>query len=708
MADMYTEIIGTKDDIDTMLSDRFTDMESLIEEQLTALGAALGSIDTAIQGVETALTTTDGAREFLYEPTEVLSDDLDNLDVPEDPLLDTDAITTEIVPVTLDLSSDLSSITTGMPATLSLDTGDLTSIAKPGTVNITANVASIVKPTPEAIDRSVLSIATPTPTPIDASVLVITKPTPIAIDSDALAGVVAPTAAVFDLSFLSEAVPTFTTSPDIECIFPTIGALKALPTYGNLETEIDAVREQFITKISEIMTAGATGLDPTVEAAIWARARSRQDVENVRQYTEAETFFANRGYVLPPGALAARLNEINIEIVRNNSYLNNDITVEQARLAQANLQFAIEKGAGIVVEMMKTSASMVIEYNKSIIDAFIGAVEIYKQEFAGRIVALETNFKQYATALEAYKAKIVGAATLIDAQVKVYAADADRYKAEVAGISAIIDAQAKAYVAEYDGYKAEVGGAATLVDAQGKVATSEWEGFRAQIAGASAVVSAQASGFSAEMDGYKAEVGGVATEADAQARVYTAEVEGYKAAVGGAATVIDAEAKAYLAEMDAYKSTVDVRGAVIDAKVKVKLQEWEGYKNKLSALVTKLTAEMDLYKSQLEAYRLKSTNYIAVIEAQLRRNSGLLEFEKIKADWNMKLADNGMENARRSWTEIMETNKATAQIRAQIVASALASINTGVNYGFSGQLGASSSQSHEITESTQVITQMTA
>jgi len=196
--------------------------------------------------------------------------------------------------------------------------------------------------------------------------------------------------------------------PDINTDFdfekPVLGTMKELPSFDYLVSSIDEAREDIITRIIDTLVEGATGLDPTVEAMIWERARSRQEVENLRQYLEAEQYFSARGYELPPGALAGRLQEIAIEIARNNSYLNNDITVEQAKLAQTNSQFVIEKGAMVVIEMMKSSLSSVLDYNKGTIEKFMGEVERYKSDISGKISEIEGKTKVYMAETEVYKA----------------------------------------------------------------------------------------------------------------------------------------------------------------------------------------------------------------------------------------------------------------------------------------------------------------
>jgi len=212
-------------------------------------------------------------------------------------------------------------------------------------------------------------------------------------------------------------LPTFDT--DMSFSRPSLGTLKPLPSFDFLTSDLDTLRNGIINKLINVLDEGATGLDPVVEQAIYDRALGRQETENKRLYTEAEQYFSARGFELPTGALAGRLQEINIEITRNNSNLNNDIMVEQAKLAQANFQFVIEKGAAVVVQLTELSINAVIQYNKGIVDVFSAEVEAYKQEINSVLSKIEAVSKAYLAEAEVYKASAGVDSADIMAQVEI-------------------------------------------------------------------------------------------------------------------------------------------------------------------------------------------------------------------------------------------------------------------------------------------------
>lgn len=219
-----------------------------------------------------------------------------------------------------------------------------------------------------------------------------------------------------ELQDITDSVEAVVSTID-EIDLPVLDTLVSIPEFSALTSSIDEVRVDFIAKIKAIMVDGATGLDATVEQAIWDRALNRQEIQNLAQYNEAEKYFSTRGFEFPTGAMAGRLQEISIEIARANAGLNKDITIEQAKLAQTNFQFAIEKGAGMVLEMMKTSIEAVLSANKGKIDKFLGQVELYKQQVAKEITIIETQIKIISAKIDVFKTGV--SASEIAANVKL-------------------------------------------------------------------------------------------------------------------------------------------------------------------------------------------------------------------------------------------------------------------------------------------------
>lgn len=200
---------------------------------------------------------------------------------------------------------------------------------------------------------------------------------------------------------------------------PALGLLKELPAFSYLTESIDTCRVMLLDKIQAMITEGGTGLPPEVEQAIFDRAKGRQELDNARMYTEAEQYFSSRGFELPTGALASRLQEINIEIARNNSNLNNDILTAQAKLAQDNLHFVVQQGAATVIAMMESSIKAVIDSNKGTIDVFVAGIEAYKTELSAVLGEIDAKTKIFMAEADVYKSISQVNMADITAQVEV-------------------------------------------------------------------------------------------------------------------------------------------------------------------------------------------------------------------------------------------------------------------------------------------------
>lgn len=107
------------------------------------------------------------------------------------------------------------------------------------------------------------------------------------------------------------------------------------------------------------ITNGGTGINAAVEDQIWQRGRDRIVNDGKRVESQALNDFASRGFSLPSGALAARLQEIRFEQLGKTQELSRDTAIEQAKIAIDSLRFAVEQAIDSRMKAMNAAADYI-------------------------------------------------------------------------------------------------------------------------------------------------------------------------------------------------------------------------------------------------------------------------------------------------------------------------------------------------------------
>lgn len=198
--------------------------------------------------------------------------------------------------------------------------------------------------------------------------------------------------------------------------------------------------------IADLQT-GATGLTAEVEQAIFDRAQARQNVEEDKIQSEIEEYFANSGFDLPPGAMAARLQEHANGRAMRTLDLNEKIQIDQAELAQKNSQFVINAAReleAVLRDYTSKANDRSLDYSKAVA---ANAIARYAEGIKAFIAQLEANRNAVQIQVENLRAVIEANKGLIAA----YAAEAEVFKISV-------DAKARTNEAITDVYKTEIAG----------------------------------------------------------------------------------------------------------------------------------------------------------------------------------------------------------------------------------------------------------
>ena len=142
--------------------------------------------------------------------------------------------------------------------------------------------------------------------------------------------------------------------------------------------------------ITTSLTTGDTGINATVEEAIYTRARNRQQVDRLAAYNQINNTALEMQFAYPSGALLSALADFGIGANRQDAEIENTIIVTQAERAQANLQFSLNAAVSLetLIRQTRTDESgRALEYAKSLAaetrELFATKVQKYLAQWEG-------------------------------------------------------------------------------------------------------------------------------------------------------------------------------------------------------------------------------------------------------------------------------------------------------------------------------------
>jgi hypothetical protein len=421
--------------------------------------------------------------------------------------------------------------------------------------------------------------------------------------------------------------------PQLSVVAPSVVQYVPGQLYtSSLLSASQATLERFIVD-------GGTGLPPAVEEALWNRAREReyrQAADSVADLDRMEVL----GYAFPPGMYLNARIKINTELAYNVQTLNREIAIEQAKLEQENLRWAMQNAVQLEGQM--------ISYRNSTEQR---AFDSTKYATEAGIAIYNAQVQAYGAFLDAYKTKVA----IYDSQVRAELARVEAYKAEIAA------EQAKAEInnALVQQYKVAADVALANVDI-----------YKAEIAGIQA---------KAEIEKLKIEIFGE------QVRGYAAKVNAYTAGVEGFRATIAAETS----KQEAFKSQVEVYSAQVDAAVKTasarieefkgqimaKTAEWDGYKAAVAAASARAQAIAQINSATADTYRAEASAVASYNDVLTKQWQAAVEQAQRVAEIGVAAAKANAELFVSTRSLALESAKVGAQVSAQIGSAALNSSN---------------------------------
>ena len=458
------------------------------------------------------------------------------------------------------------------------------------------------------------------------------------------------------LSDVSIPSPPNIALPSFDGVFPSMDLTPPDPMFVWNEAEYDSdILQALAAKILTNVENGGTGLGADIEAAIWARALARQSIENDNTYSEALDFWAARGYDLPPGAVVSRLAEVRARIDQINEDLNNDILIQQSKLAQENTHFFIS--AAIDYEKM-----LMEELNRRQDRAFQAA----KYVVEGAILIYQARVTAYQAQLEAYRTL----ATVYEVRIRAEIAKVEIYKAQIEGAKLTVEIQALMIEA----YKAQLQGITALIDtyrAEMEAANIQAQIDKTRIDSFSSLVnaySAEVGAVTARFNAYQAQIAGEVAKADmykSQAQAYVAQVEGYKAQADVSLTEAKTLVALHSSEVDTYRALIDkyktdIDNALSRAEITAKQQGFE----------------VAMYEADIKEYATEIDGLTKIYAAQVDENRGLYDLQ-------IKEADVQLRTAVAMYELEAEGIKSSAQIAAQLGSASLTAVSASAHLGYS-------------------------
>ena len=151
---------------------------------------------------------------------------------------------------------------------------------------------------------------------------------------------------------------------------------------------------------------GGQGLSSAVEDQIWTRGKDRLVREGQRQIDQVVTGFAAKGYSFPPGLIAAKVREVNLESFQKLGELASTITIRQAELYLETLKFAVD----LAVKTRLQAISAAADYIRALMSA---------PDAAARIAALNSDAKarMMAATADLYRARLTKDQILLNTHV---------------------------------------------------------------------------------------------------------------------------------------------------------------------------------------------------------------------------------------------------------------------------------------------------
>lgn len=260
---------------------------------------------------------------------------------------------------------------------------------------------------------------------------------------------------VFDSSGLSDypdeiyAAPTLAALPSIDDDFSTIEAPGDINPAMSWTEEGDdlSVYTPLLAKMLTFLADGSTGIDPSAEAAMYERARVRQQTDRLAEYNRINDTALEMQFQYPSGAMLSALTSFSIGANRQDADIENNIIVTQAENERLNNQAMVQAAIGF---------ETIIRQAKG--DKSARKLTYEKEKVAAMLQNLGEQVRKYVAELEGRKAKVTAQVETLKGVIEGNNGLIDIFRAQYDALKTRVDAVSSQNKGVIDAFLGEVQG----------------------------------------------------------------------------------------------------------------------------------------------------------------------------------------------------------------------------------------------------------
>ena len=246
------------------------------------------------------------------------------------------------------------------------------------------------------------------------------------------------------------ALPTLVDIPTIDVDFSSVVEPEDLSlTMSWAETTLP--EELFLAlkaKLLSDMANGATGINAEVEAAIYSRARNRQQIDRLTEWNRINDTAGAMQFAYPSGVLLAVLAGFSSGANRQDADIENTIIVAQADLAQKNTKSAIDQALSLETLLRQTRNE---ESNRAL-DEVKHLATLSVQDFANRVQRFIGVWEGRKTMVQAMVERLRGALETNKGSIDVFRSQYEALKTRIDAVTAYNKGQVDVFVGTVQGF----------------------------------------------------------------------------------------------------------------------------------------------------------------------------------------------------------------------------------------------------------------